>query len=86
MALKIGNQLTRKAYKGVQKLTQGHMEIGSEYVAGEILKHASGLRFQIYDCCTNSCICFTGEFESLTICPLCKEPRYDQQQKARNRF
>lgn len=38
MALKIGNQLTRRAFQGVQKLTQGHMEIDSEYVAGCILK------------------------------------------------
>jgi len=34
MVLKIGNQLTRKTFKGVQKLTQGHMEISSEYVTG----------------------------------------------------
>ena len=32
MALKFGNQLTRNAFKGVQKLTRGHMAIGSEYV------------------------------------------------------
>jgi hypothetical protein len=86
MALKIGNQLTRKAFQGVQKLTHGHMKIGSEYVAGRILECASGVRFQIYDCCVNSCVCFTGEFESLTACPLCKEPKYDKRQKARNRF
>jgi len=34
MAMKIRNQLTQKAYKQVQKLTQGHMEIASKYVAG----------------------------------------------------
>lgn len=86
IALKIGNQLTRKAYKGVQQLTKGYMAIGSEYAAGRILERASGLSFQIYDCCVNSCICFTGEFDLLTICPLCEEPRYDRRQKARNRF
>src|SRR5882757_8469854 len=46
----------------------------------------SGLSFQIYDCCANSCVCFTGEFESLTICPLCNELRYDRRRKAQNRF
>lgn len=86
MALKIGKQLTRNAYKGVQKLTQGHMEIGSEYVAGRILELASGVSFQIYDCCVKSCICFTGEFQSLTTCPLCNEQRYDKRNKPRNRF
>ena len=86
MALKLGNQLTRKAFQGVQKLTQGRMEIGSESVAGRILERASGLHFQVYDCCAKSCVCFTGEFESLLVCPLCNEPRYDRRQKARNRF
>jgi len=86
MALKIGNQLTKKAFKGVQKLTQGHMEIGSEYVAGQILERATGLTFQIYDCCANSCVCFMGEFESLTECLLCSEPQYDKWRKARNWF
>jgi len=84
MALEIGNQLTRKAYQGVQKLTHGHMEIRSEYVGGQILEHMSGIHPQVYECCANLCICFTGEFKSLTMCPLCKEPRYDGWQKACN--
>jgi hypothetical protein len=86
MALKVGNQLTRKAYKGVQKLTKGHMVISSKYITGRILEHASGLSFQVYNCCSNSCVCFTGEFESLTACPLCSEQRYDGWQKAWNQF
>jgi hypothetical protein len=44
------------------------------------------LSFQVYDCCSNSCVCFTGEFESLTACPLCSEQRYNGWQKARNQF
>ena len=86
MALKIGNQLTRNAFKGVQKLTRGHMAIETEYVANRILEHASGLSVQIYDCCVNTCVCFTGELESLTTCPMCGEPRVDKRNKARNRF
>jgi len=86
MALKIRNQLTRKTYKGVQKLTKGHMVIRSKYVAGQVLEHTSGLAFQVYDCCLNSCVCFAGEFESLTVCLLCSKPRYDSQQKAQNQF
>ena len=62
------------------------MAIESEYVASRILEHASALSAQVYDCCANTCVCFTGEFESLTACPLCREPRLDQRKKARNRF
>ena len=82
MALKIGNQLMQKAYKGIQKLTQGCMEISSEYIAGRILERMLKLSFQIYDCCVNSCTCFTGEFEPLTTCLLCRESRRDKQNKA----
>ena len=86
MAMKIGNQLTQKACEGVQNLIQGHMAIVSEYIVGRILECPSKSSVEIYDCCVNSCICFTGEFELLTTCPLCGEPRHDQRRKARNRF
>jgi Transposase family tnp2 len=86
MALKIAHQLTRDAYDGVRKFTEESMAVESEYVAGRILEQASRLSFQIYDCCVSSCVCFTGELQLLTVCPLCNEPRYDDRQKARNRF
>jgi hypothetical protein len=37
----------------------------------------SGFRAQQYHCCINSCCAFTGPFEDDTLCPYCKEPRYD---------
>jgi hypothetical protein len=33
----------------------------------------SGFKPELYDCCPNSCICYTGPRESLQICPYCKE-------------
>ena len=62
------------------------MDLHSEYIAERILERASELRPEIYDCCVGSCVCFTGEFENDTTCPICEEPRYDQRKKARNRF
>ena len=44
----------QKAYKGIQKLMQGCMEISSEYIAGQILECTLKLSFQIYNCCVNS--------------------------------
>ena len=82
IAFKIRNQLTRNAFKGVQRLTRGRMDIGSDYVANQILEHVSGLSTQVYNCCVNTCVCFTGEFESHTTCPLCREPRLDKWNKA----
>ena len=77
ITLKIGSQLTRKSYQGIQNLTQGHMLISSEYVGSKILECAAGFSSQAYDCCANSCVCFTGQFKELLICPLCNESRYD---------
>ena len=84
MAFKIGNQLTQNTFKGVQKLTHGHLAIKTEYVASRILECTSGLSAQVYDCCVNTCICYTGEFASHTTCPLCGELRVDKQNKAQN--
>lgn len=58
------------------------MNLHSEYVADCILESASELSTQIYDCCVGSCVCFVGEFEDNTICPICEEPCYDQHKKA----
>ena len=62
------------------------MSIASEYVTGRILTRTSRIAFEIYDCCVNTCVCFTGEFKTSLVCPFCDEPRYDMHKKARNRF
>jgi len=85
-AFRVTNGLTRVAFNGLRKFTRDRMNLDSEYVADKTLARSSELAFQIYDCCVQSCICFTGEFEDVMICPICEEPRYDQRKKARNRF
>ena len=85
-AFRVANGLTRRAYNGLRKFTKNQMTLRSENVADKILEGASELAFEIYDCCIQSCVCFAGEFENATTCPICEEPRYDQHKKARNRF
>lgn len=48
----------------------------------------SGLEPVYYDCCVNSCCCFTGPFSKLKSCPYpdCHEPRFDSSGKPRKRF
>ena len=36
----------------------------------------SGLKPVAYDCCVNSCCCFTGSYDSDESCKFCNEPRY----------
>jgi hypothetical protein len=39
---------------------------------------------QRYDTCKNSCVAFTSLYESLTICPICNESRFDNNGKPVN--
>lgn len=36
----------------------------------------SGTKPRRYDCCINSCCCFTMQYAKLSYCPFCREPRY----------
>ncbi|TFK65415.1 hypothetical protein BDN72DRAFT_773359, partial [Pluteus cervinus] len=46
----------------------------------------SGFKPEQYDCCINSCCCFTGPNHSLTKCPHCDEPRHQPNGKSQNHF
>jgi len=86
VAYKVTHQVTREAFEGLRHLTDHHMNIGSDFVANRILEQASKLSTEVYECCVNSCMCYTGEFAKLTECSICGEPRLDKCRKARNRF
>jgi len=86
VAYKVTHQVTREAFEGLRHLTDPHMNIGSDFVANWILEQALKLSAEVYECCVNSCMCYTGEFAKLTECLICGEPRLDKCRKARNRF
>jgi hypothetical protein len=46
----------------------------------------AGFKPEIYDCCPNSCCCFTGPHANLTQCPLCSEARFHAGGRPRKRF
>ena len=62
------------------------MKIGSDFVANRTLEQALKLKCEAYNCCMNSCMCYTGEFAQLTVCSICGGPRLDKHGKARNQF
>src|SRR5215510_6805598 len=39
-----------------------------------------------YDCCINSCCCYTGPRATAKTCPFCKEPRLNSNGRPRKRF
>ena len=85
-AYKVTHQITREAFEGLRLLTNSRMEIRSDFVANRILEQALKLSFEVFNCCVNSCMCYTGEFAQLTECSICSEPRLDKCGKARNQF
>jgi hypothetical protein len=62
------------------------LNLPSAYRMEKELETLSGLEEDIYHCCINSCVLFTGEFEDCQACPICEEPRLDGRQKPRNVF
>lgn len=46
----------------------------------------SGVKPVPYDCCVNSCCCYTDSYEPLDRCPYCEESRRDSSGRARNTF
>jgi len=46
----------------------------------------SGIKPEIYDCCPNSCCCYTGSLRDLRECPYCNQPRYRADGKSRKKF
>lgn len=41
----------------------------------------SGVKAWLYDCCINSCICYTGKYTNLDTCSFCDEPRFNRHGK-----
>ena len=53
----------------------------SLYKVKKSLERITGLVSIFYDMCENSCICYTGIYESFQSCPLCESSRYDSTNK-----
>src|SRR5215216_4010029 len=53
----------------------------SLYKVKKSLERITGLVPIFYDMCENSCICYTGIYESFQSCPLCESSRYDSTNK-----
>jgi hypothetical protein len=77
--------------KGFQDLPYAYPEVSgsrSWKATQERVGKISALHPKLYDCCVNSCVCYTGEYADLRQCPIrdCQEPRYDARNRPRRRF
>src|SRR5215216_1999139 len=72
---------TESAYNDILKiLTVNNISL---YKVKKYLKEIIGLIPVFYDMCENSCICYTGKYESYRICPICNSIRLDTKGKAK---
>jgi len=72
---------TESAYDDIMKVfTTDNLSL---YKVKKYLKEITGLVPIFYDMCINSCICYVGDYQSYTNCPICNEPRFDAKRKAK---
>jgi hypothetical protein len=46
----------------------------------------AGLKLELYDCCLNSCLAYTGPHDVMQSCPHCKELQFHADGKPQKRF
>jgi Transposase family tnp2 len=72
---------TESAYDDIMKIFT--IENVSLYKVKTYLKDVTNLIPEFYDMCENSCICYTGNYEAYTNCPICDASRLDVRGKAK---
>ena len=72
---------TESAYDDIMKVfTTERMSL---YKVKNYLKNITNLVPEFYDMCENSCICYSGDYESFQTCPICESVRLDARGKAK---
>ncbi|KAI0054433.1 hypothetical protein BV25DRAFT_1783161, partial [Artomyces pyxidatus] len=84
-AFKLRHNLTDAAYDELEFVFPS-AEVPSVKAAQTRIASLAGFKPQLYDCCSNSCLAYTGGHAALKQCPECKTPRYDASGRARKRF
>jgi len=79
--LKTLYNFTESAYDDIMKVfTTKNLSL---YKVKKYLKEITGLVPVFYDMCENSCICYTGQYESYQNCPMCSSTRFDSKRKVK---
>jgi hypothetical protein len=85
----VQNNISVKTYHGMQDrfcLRESHADLPSLKQLRTRILGLSGLKPKDYDCCKNSCYCFSGPFADLTMCPECNTPRKNAAGTSQNTF
>jgi hypothetical protein len=86
VAYKLKHRLTSAAFDDLPFLHPDKDLPHTQWKAAQTrLTRVSGLVPVIYDCCINSCCCFTGPWKTRDACPYCGEDRF-RNGRARHHF
>jgi hypothetical protein len=85
VAYKLKHNLTTEAFRDIPHAFP-RTGVPSWTSAQTKLLHTSGLKPILYDCCYNSCCCFTSPHEKENECPYCRTSRFDVHRRPRKQF
>lgn len=74
---KVDTLITDRAYDKISLAFPQLADLSSLYRLQRRMSFLSGVKPVKYDCCINSCMCYTGHYKSLQRCPYCHEARLD---------
>ncbi|KAF9474440.1 hypothetical protein BDN70DRAFT_769579, partial [Pholiota conissans] len=75
-SFKLQANLTDKSYSKAPLAFEANPPLPKIDALRSRVAFLAGFKPQRFDCCPNSCICYTGPREGLQACPRCKLPRF----------
>jgi hypothetical protein len=85
-AFKVQTNLTDRAFKKIPHAFPQNPPLPKLDALRTRINFLAGFKPEVYDCCTNSCICYVGPHKDLEKCPYCNEPRWRANGKPRKKF
>ncbi|EIW51320.1 uncharacterized protein TRAVEDRAFT_91364, partial [Trametes versicolor FP-101664 SS1] len=84
-ALKVESHMSGRTFAKLPQ-TFPHSSLESWKSVQAYASRLSGFAPQVYDCCVNSCLAYTGIYETEDICPVCGQQRRNSSGRPRNQF
>lgn len=78
--------MSRNIYDKMRKRFDHKLDIDSIYKSRRRLATLAQFDGQRFDCCVNSCLCYTRGHAELDSCKFCNEARFSEDGKARRQF
>ncbi|KAI0264690.1 hypothetical protein BC834DRAFT_802224, partial [Gloeopeniophorella convolvens] len=84
--LKVDINLGTRSYDRLRRAFPSLSNLHSVYRLQCRIASLSGIQPKLFDCCINSCCCFTGDLSREQQCPYCSEPRLGTNNQPRRQF